>query len=103
MNCLKLNNRLNEYPYEKSTQETEKEIYEKIERYMIEKEGEKVRKLRRFSMSFEDVLKIVSEQELLECLKWFEKQILYAMHILEECEDGNISRKKKVSSILEEL
>lgn len=84
-----------------------KEIYEKIERYMIEKEGEKegekVRKLRRFSMSFEDVLKIVSEQELLECLKWFEKQILYAMHILEECEDGNISRKKKVSSILEEL
>ena len=98
-----LNNRLNEYPYEKSTQETEKEIYEKIERYMIEKEGEKVRKLRRFSMSFEDVLKIVSEQELLECLKWFEKQILYAMHILEECEDGNISRKKKVSSILEEL
>ena len=104
---LMLNNRLNEYPYEKSTQETEKEIYEKIERYMIEKEGEKegekVRKLRRFSMSFEDVLKIVSEQELLECLKWFEKQILYAMHILEECEDGNISRKKKVSSILEEL
>ncbi len=100
---LMLNNRLNEYPYEKSTQETEKEIYEKIERYMIEKEGEKVRRLRRFSMSFEDVLKIVSEQELLECLKWFEKQILYAMHILEECEDGNISRKKKVSSILEEL
>ena len=100
---LMLNNRLNEYPYEKSTQEKEKEIYEKIERYMIEKEGEKVRKLRRFSMSFEDVLKIVSEQELLECLKWFEKQILYAMHILEECEDGNISRKKKVSSILEEL
>ena len=98
-----LNNRLNESPYEKSTQEKEKEIYEKIERYMIEKEGEKVRKLRRFSMSFEDVLKIVSEQELLECLKWFEKQILYAMHILEECEDGNISRKKKVSSILEEL
>ena len=31
------------------------------------------------------------------------KIAFYAMHILEECEDGNISRKKKVSSILEEL
>ncbi len=54
-------------------------------------------------MSFEEILNIVSEEELLECLGWFEKQILYALHILDEYADNNVARKRKVSSILEEL
>lgn len=100
---LMLNNRLNEYPYGASKQEKEKELYEKIETYLMEKEGEHVKKLARVSMSFEEILEIVSEEELLECLRWFEKQILYALHILDEYADNNVARKRKVSSILEEL
>lgn len=100
---LMLTIRLNEYAYDESTQEMEKRLYEKIKDYVIKKEGKEISEPRVFSMGFEEVLEVVSEKELLECLKWFEKQVLYAIHILEECSDGNISRKKKVASILEEL
>lgn len=100
---LMLNNQLNEYPYEDSAQEKEKELYEKIAAYILQRDGEKPKKASIFSMTFENILDVVSEEELLGCLKWFEKQVIYAIHILEECSEANISRKKKVSSILEEL
>ena len=100
---LMLNNRLNEYPYGTSKQEKEKELFEKIEMYMIEKRGEQGKNLTTISMNFEEILNIVSQKELLESLEWFEKQILYALHILDEYTDNSISRKRKVSSILEEL
>lgn len=100
---LMLNNRLNEYPYGTSKQEKEKELYGKIETYLIEKEGKQAKNLTRVSMSFEEILNIVSEEELLECLGWFEKQILFSLHILDEYADNNVARKRKVSSILEEL
>lgn len=100
---LLLNNRLNEYPYVVSQYDKEKELYEKIEKYLVKDTNGKVKNISRFSMTFEEVLNIVTKEELLACLEWFEKQLVFAMHILEEYTDNSVTRKKKVSSILEEL
>ena len=54
-------------------------------------------------ISFDRVLTIMTEDELLNHLKWLQHQIEFAIQIIEKYDDSNISRKKKVASIIEEL
>ena len=86
-----------EHEYEDSQKNTCKKIYTKLNpekkepnSYIIE-------------LDFDNVLSNISEQELLNGLEWFKNEILFAFNILEKYENENISRKRKVSSILEEL
>ena len=52
---------------------------------------------------FNNVLDIVDEKVLLEALAWFEKQVLFSISCLDKYKKNDISKKKKVSSILNEL
>lgn len=54
-------------------------------------------------ISFEEALKVVDENELLDALKWFDYQVAFCISLLDKNKNKDISRKKKVSSILEEL
>ncbi|HAT4213378.1 NACHT domain-containing protein [Clostridium perfringens] len=54
-------------------------------------------------LRFDEVLEIISEEELLKELEWFETQVKFAIEVLRENENQSINRKKKVASILDEL
>lgn len=98
---LMLNNKLNRYPYGKDYQDEEKQFFEKIIEFY--KDDAKIARKNRFEFGFEEILKIVDENDLLHYLEWFEKQVIFAIQLLEKYETSNITRKKKVSSILDEL
>ncbi len=49
------------------------------------------------------MLKSVTIDELLNGIRWFEEQMIFAIGILDRCKKENISKKKKVASILDEL
>ncbi len=57
----------------------------------------------RLNATFDEVLEVLEPDELLEHLEWFQNQIEFAIQIVEKYDDRKISRKKKVSTILEEL
>lgn len=98
---LMLNNKLNGYSHGKDYQDVEKELFEKIIEFY--KDDTKTACKNRFEFGFEEILKIVEEKDLLHYLEWFEKQVTFAIQLLEKYENSNVTRKKKVSSILDEL
>lgn len=98
---LLLNNKLNRFPFEDKDPEPEKILYVKIKEYY--KNNIRIRERDTIILTFEELLDVISEEDFLEIVKWFHTQVLFAIQIIEQCEDGNISRKKKVATILEEL
>ena len=98
---LMLNNRLNMFPYSDNNDKQEKQIFEKMEKYMVNKNHK--RNVRSLSATFDEVLEVLKPEELLKHLEWFQNQIEFAIQIVEKYDDRKISRKKKVSTILEEL
>jgi len=54
-------------------------------------------------ISFDEAVNHAGENRLLHCLTWFYNQMLFGFSLLEKYADINISRKKKVASILDEL
>lgn len=55
------------------------------------------------AISFQEAKKIVSEDEILNGLLWFKRQLEFAISILPQYENNSISNKRKVSTILDEL
>ena len=53
--------------------------------------------------SFSEVTKIVSTEELLQNLSWFEHQYQFCISILQQNADNKALHKKKVASIIDEL
>ena len=98
---LMLNSRLNMFQYLDNDDKQEKQIFEKMEKYMVNKNHK--RSARILSATFDEVLEVLKPEELLEHLDWFQSQIEFALQIVEKYDDRKISRKKKVSTILEEL
>ena len=98
---LMLNNRLNMFPYSDNNDKQEKQIFEKMEKYMVNKNHK--RNARSLSATFDEVLEVLKPEELLKHLEWFQNQIEFAIQIVEKYDDRKISRKKKGSTILEEL
>lgn len=96
-----LNNQLNMFPYSDNDDKQEKQIFEKMEKYMMNKNHK--RSTRILSATFDEVLEVFKPEELLEHLDWFQNQIEFALQSVEKYDDRKISRKKKVSTILEEL
>ena len=93
--------RLNMFPYSDNNDKQEKQIFEKMEKYMVNKNHK--RNARSLSATFDEVLEVLKPEELLKHLEWFQNQIEFAIQIVEKYDDRKISRKKKVSTILEEL
>lgn len=98
---LMLNNKLNNFPYDEGYQEHERNLYEKIVEFYKDNPADAGKN--RYEFEFDEILKIVEEKDLLYALEWLEKQVLYAISILEKYEDSSVKRKKRVSSILDEL
>lgn len=100
-NGLLLNSRLNEFPYENYNENENRNIYNKLKEAYLSNSHEK--NVYSFYMPFSQVLDVISERELLDYLSWFKKQIEYAIQIIEKYDDTNIGRKRKVTTILDEL
>lgn len=90
---LILNCRLNGYSYCREDEKQLKKIYNKL------KNCNKMHN----TWKFEEALEIIEAEELLTSLKWFENQILFAISIIEKNTNSSINRKRKVSSIIDEL
>jgi len=54
-------------------------------------------------MSFDVAVNHAGEKRLLHCLTWFYNQMMFGFSLIDKYADINISRKKKVASILDEL
>lgn len=54
-------------------------------------------------VTFDTATNTVGDENLIKSLGWFNKQLLFALSILERYSSSNLSRKKKVSSILDAL
>ncbi len=100
-NGIMLNSKLNEFPYENYNKEENKSVYYKLKKAYLSISHEE--NVNNFFMSFDQVLKVISEDELLYFLDWFKKQVEFAIQIIEKYDDTNIGRKKKVATILDEL
>ena len=55
------------------------------------------------NIEFAECLKYVTVDEFLDGIRWFEYQVEFAISIKDKYNDSAINKKKKVSSILEEL
>lgn len=97
---LMLNNKLNKFPYGNSNND-EQVVYDKVKEYFSK--GSRENDINRRQFSFNEILNILTKEELLKHLQWFQSQVEFAMQIVEKYDDTNINRKKKVATILEEL
>lgn len=103
---LKLNSRLNMFRYLGDNDERERQIYKKIEKYIVEtykRANNCKRSPSILNFTFDEVLEFLKPEELLEYLDFFKSQIEFAIQTVEKYDDRKISRKKKVATILEEL
>ena len=64
-----LNSRLNMFQYLDNDDKQEKQIFEKMEKYMVNKNHK--RSARILSATFDEVLEVLKPEELLEHLDWF--------------------------------
>lgn len=95
-NILQMTCKLNKYPYFKDgCNDYDDTLAEKI----ISTFKEKYKR----EWTFDEVFHIISNQELLECLKWLERQCIFCFDVLSQNMENSISRKKKVLSIIDEL
>lgn len=99
---LMLNNKLNGYPYGIRKDDKAYDFFCKCENYLNKEKKSKYNR-HIIELEFDDSLKIASEDELLENLRWVQNQIEFAIEIIEKNSNSSISRKRKVASILEEL
>ena len=97
---LMLNNKLNKFPYGNSNND-EQVVYDKVKEYFSK--GSRENDINHRQFSFNEILNILTKEELLKRLQWFQSQVEFAMQIVEKYDDTNINRKKKVATILEEL
>lgn len=88
---LRLTCRLNNY---KALEQNN--IKSSVAKSLYEKNNDK-------DLTFEEVLKNISEEELLEELKWLENEVKFAIQVLRDNVGQSINRKRKVASILDEL
>ncbi len=98
---LMLNNKLNMFSYSDNDNEDVEQILKKIKKHVANKQHK--RSSRSLTVSFDEALEVIKTDELLEVLKWVQNQIEFALQIVEKFDNQKISKKKKVSTILEEL
>ncbi len=93
-NVMMMTCRLNKYPYAEGKHPAEDALARKL------KLSSKKHKLQ---WSIEDALQFVSAQELLDGISWFDRQYHFCLDILHQNTTNNVSYKRKVASIINEL
>ena len=92
---LILNSRLNNYIYTNKYNEISNEVAKKLDEEAKKQNGEGIK--------FENALRIVDKESLLEALRWFESQVLFGFEIINKYENVGINKKRKLASIIDEL
>ncbi len=95
---IKLNNKLNKFSFDTSDDYIMYKKLQKISPALLDSDFKGT-----IPISFDRILTIMTEDELLNHLKWLQHQIEFAIQTIEKYDDSNINRKKKVASIIEEL
>lgn len=95
-NIMMLVTKLNRCPSKKMINEEEQEILQKI---MATDNGSKLR----HRCSFDNVLAIISQEELLCCLKWVDSRLQFCFDIYDKYSENSALKKRKVASIIDEL
>ena len=91
--ALVLTCRLNEYSYESKDDEDVAELlYQSMQSNTVNN-----------TVSIEKAVDIVGEKRLLQSLEWTHSQMMFCFSILEKYTGTNVSRKRRVASILEGL
>lgn len=92
---LKMTCEFNNYQYGSVDSSKEREVIDKI----ISSGKYKIRT----EIKIQDVLQVVSEEELLQGISWLQSHIEFCFQILDEYGTNTIGNKRKVASILEQL
>lgn len=85
---LMLNNKLNKFPYGNSNND-EQVVYDKVKEYFSK--GSRENDINHRQFSFNEILNILTKEELLKHLQWFQSQVEFAMQIVEKYDDTNIN------------
>lgn len=93
---LRLTIRLNQYSRRKNNEKKDKEIAEKFI-----KNGGKLFEYN--SMSIDEVLQYLSEDDVLDIFEWFREQLDFGMFIWEKYDDSSRRKKKSLEELLEEI
>lgn len=93
-NVLKMTCKLNKYVYSKNPDADEHTLAVKVQ----STDSQHARQ-----WDFDEVLQIVSQEDLVNSLSWFNRQCQFCFNILMQNTDNSLSRKKKLSSIIDEL
>ncbi len=93
-NVMMMTCRLNKYPYAEGKNASEDALSRKIK--SLSRERHKIQ------WSIDDVLQLVSTQELLDGINWFDRQYHFCLDILQQNTMSTI-HKRKVASIISEL
>lgn len=97
-NIMIMTGRLNHYVY-KDQQKLQVDDF--VQR--VKNAAKAMGKRYKIEWSIDELLQLVTEEELLKSVEWFDIRYRFCLDILEKNTTHNISRKKKVSTILDEL
>lgn len=96
---LSLINKLNGHESFRQNKDKTKELYDKIIPVNEQRDGDFIV----HKVTYNQLIAVADENEILQYLRWIEDQILFAIQLSETYESSNVLRKKKVSTILDEL
>ena len=97
---LLLNNELNNFHDKINDYALDNILYSKVKEFYFNESDSFDMVIR---LDFDKILEVISQEELLNTVKWVVEYLEFAQQILEKYEDKNVKRKKNVSSILDEL
>lgn len=92
---LMLTTRLNNFPYSNNHTDKTNEIANALEKAINQSKSQ--------CLEFEKALTIVSEKDLLLALDWIDEQINFTINFVKKYSTTTASKKRKVSSIIDEL
>lgn len=96
-NVIQLSCRLNKYPFSRNVEfnlQTE-EILQKI----VSSKNNSLPEM----WTFDEMLSIISPDQLLFCVQWFDRHLRFCFDIYEKYSENSALKKRKVSSIIDEL
>lgn len=96
-NIIRMACKLNNYGYQIPSGDKEQDLAKQLLKHLKSSHGECDR------CPVHVAFEVVDPADLLETLKWFEAQVLFALAILEKHSETSINRKRKLASILDEL
>ena len=96
-NIMQLACRLNKYPFPRSP-EFNTEIEESLQKIVLSKHNSLPQ-----TWTFDEIFPIIDPDQLLFCVQWFDRHLHFCFDIYEKYSENAALKKRKVSSIIDEL